>query len=464
MSPKLGFEKKNTSVAWQFLLFPRTLSKRHNISDRENPLDGDMARRKQVAPMQRINSGEVMLPLLEDAEQTAAYTNGHLAPAKGQTQTRDAIPLSTSTPSAGIVQLLICVGGIYASFLTWGVLQERITKTEFPTSSLLSSESEKFSFPIFLNTIQSLFALISGSLYLLLTGRKGNNTILPSNAAFSPLLLIAITQTLASPFGYTALNHVDYLTFVLAKSCKLLPVMFLHVTFYRKRYPLSKYLIVFAVTAGVAVFTLYNPPKKAPSITSKPKPTKSSYYGITLLAINLLFDGLTNTTQDHVFSSQARYGRVTSAQMMAITNFFSTILMSTYLLLTPFIPITLLPEFAQAKNINELSSALAFLSRHPGMVYDVLGFSLCGAVGQLFIFATLERFSSLLLVTVTVTRKMLTMLVSITYFGHNLSQGQWAGVGMVFGGIGTEAWISAKEKREKKKKKLASLKVEGKEL
>ncbi|KPI44640.1 UDP-galactose transporter-like protein [Cyphellophora attinorum] len=360
-----------------------------------------MARRKQVAPMQRINSGEIMQPLPDNAETPAAYTNGQIA-----TKRRPLLPDSPSSkPPAGILQLLTCR-------------------------------------------------------YLLLTSTSTTN-ILPSRAALSPLLLVAITQTLASPFGYASLAHVDYLTFVLAKSCKLLPVMFLHVTFYRKRYPLSKYLIVLAVTAGVAIFTLYHPPKTSSSKLKASKPAKSSYYGLALLAINLLFDGLTNTTQDHIFSSPAKYGRVTSAQMMAITNFYSTILMAAYLLVTPHLPITLLPVFAQTTNTNELTTALSFLQRHPSVLYDVLGFAACGAIGQLFIFATLERFSSLLLVTVTVTRKMLTMVLSVVWYGKSLTGGQWSGVGLVFGGIGTEAWLGA---QEKKAKKAREAKIRGKEL
>lgn len=412
-----------------------------------------MARRKQVAPMQRINSGEIMQPLPDAAEQTAAYTNGHIEPsatAKFNPKTKT----TSSRPNAGPLQLTICVGGIYASFLTWGLLQERITKTAFeshPDFLLPSSSHEYFRFPIFLNTIQSLFAFFSGSIYLLSTT---TGSILPSRAALSPLLLIALTSALASPFGYASLAHVDYLTFVLAKSCKLLPVMFLHVTLYRKRYPLSKYLIVAAVTAGVAIFTLYHPPKTSGSKLKSPAPAKSSYYGLALLAINLLFDGLTNTTQDHIFSSPAKYGRVTGPQMMAITNIASAVLMALYLLLTPHIPQTLLPVFAQTANINELSSALAFLQRHPSVLYDVLGFAACGAIGQLFIFATLERFSSLLLVTVTVTRKMLTMVLSVVWYGKSLTGGQWGGVALVFGGIGTEALLSAKEKRAKERASL----------
>ncbi|RMZ84332.1 hypothetical protein DV738_g524, partial [Chaetothyriales sp. CBS 135597] len=395
-------------------------------------------------------------------------------------------PVSASTPAGrdgqaqqtgntSIVQLLVCVGGIYATFLTWALLQERITTTPFesrPSSASLSSTPsvEYFKFPIFLNTIQSLFAFISGSLYLLATTKTTTTTssatsglLLPSTKALAPLLLISITQTLASPFGYASLAHVDYLSFVLAKSCKLLPVMFLHVLLYQKRYPLSKYLIVFAVTAGVAVFTLYHPPKagkKSSSSSSSKNAENSSLYGLSLLAVNLLFDGLTNTTQDHIFASPNRYGRVSAPQMMAATNLLSCLLMTAYLLITPHIPLDLLFSSGTAAALPsvgngtyELASAIAFLQRHPRVLYDVLGFCAAGAIGQLFIFATLNRFGSLLLVTVTVTRKMLTMVLSVVWYGKSLTLGQWAGVGLVFGGIGTEAWIQRQEKLAKERKR-----------
>ena len=79
-------------------------------------------------------------------------------------------------------------------------------------------------------------------------------------------------------------------------------------------------------------------------------------------------------------------------------------------------------------------------------------------MGQLFIFYTLSRFSSLLLVTVTVTRKMLTMLLSVFWFGHSLSAGQWLGITLVFGGIGAEAVVQRQEKKAKERAKSENAK------
>ncbi len=425
-----------------------------------------MARRKQITPMQRINSGEIMQSLSDAPQKRAVYTNGHASPtAKSplRPQPRSAQKETQTQHQPSLLTLLTCVAGIYASFLTWGILQERITTTAYsppprPRLPILRQpvqQDEYFRFPVVLNTIQAFFAFTCGSLYLLYKTRGSARgfaaELLPSPAAVGPLALVTVTTTLASPFGYAALGHVDYLTFVLAKSCKLLPVMALHVTLFRKRYPLSKYMIVLAVTGGVALFTIYHPPKAGKAKAKQ----DSSLYGLSLLGINLLFDGLTNTVQDHIFQSPHLYGKTSGPQMMVLLNLFSTMLMSTYLLVTPY-----LPPILTAERTTELAQAISFLSRHPPVLNDVLLFSAAGAIGQLFIYATLERFSSLLLVTVTVTRKMCTMVLSVLWFGHTLGRGQWAGVGLVFGGIGAEAWVARGEKKGKGRERK---KVAGKE-
>jgi UDP-galactose transporter B1 len=272
--------------------------------------------------------------------------------------------------------------------LTWGVLQERITTTNYRSPTLLSpNATERFKYPIFLNTVQSICAFLSGYLYLQFS-RPANTRappIIPSRRLLPALILIAITSSLASPFGYASLAHIDYLTFILAKSCKLLPVMALHLTIFRKRYPLYKYAVVALVTAGVAVFTLHHP--SASKKRSGKNAETSSAWGLTLLGINLLFDGLTNSTQDHIFSS---FQPFSGPQMMCAQNLMTTVLTVAYLVATPYL-MQVAPgvgEYfgvAASGNGGELREALAFVTRHPEVGRDVLLFSLCGAVGQVFI-------------------------------------------------------------------------------
>ena len=416
-----------------------------------------MARRKQLQPMERIPSGEVMQSPSEKFGTRALYVNGNMNGHARKASSK--LPTSKGTKESGSTALfLIYAAGIYFCFIGWGFLQERLTKTPYPTtpSSLeIGPAQEYWRFSVFLNTIQAACAALAGGAYLLWLSYKEPRmelALFPNDRIMWPLVAVSITATLASPFGYASLAHVDYLTFVLAKSCKLLPVMALHILIFRKRYAWEKFVVVATVTAGVAIFTLSNAPSSNSKSKSKKGAEKSSLYGLALLSINLAFDGLTNVFQDHIFKSPHRYGSYKpSSRMMVAMNLLSFALMSAYLMLGPLIPVAFLPPFVSVGNLNEFSDAIAFLQRHPSVVYDVLGFCICGALGQIFIYLLLERFESLYLVGVTVTRKMFTMMISVLYFGKSLTQGQWLGLALAFGGIALEAGLSAREQKLKKK-------------
>lgn len=51
----------------------------------------------------------------------------------------------------------------------------------------------------------------------------------------------------------------------------------------------------------------------------------------------------------------------------------------------------------------------------------MLCFCAAGAVGQNFIFISLSRYGSLINVTITITRKFITIFISNFVFGHNIS-------------------------------------------
>ncbi|KAF3930983.1 hypothetical protein ABW20_dc0100283 [Dactylellina cionopaga] len=399
-----------------------------------------MARAKQPNPRQ-LSSEDIALHKVETQElrsPTKSQPSSPVSPPNGVSDLSKTLikrPRRVSFVSEEIathptaVELVICVAGIYISFLTWALLQERITTTPY------GPNKRRFKFHLVLLTVQSIFASVIGYFYVLYTSRRTPTLptppIFPTRKIAAYYLLIAVSSSLAAPFGYAALSHIDYITFILAKSCKLLPVMFLHLTLYQRRYPLYKYIVVLLVTSGVAVFTLYNNPGSA---AKKHKGgDSSSLYGLLLLSINLLLDGVTNSTQDHMFATSG--GLVTGPQMQCGLNLVSSLLTAVWLIVNPW--------------SSELSDAVGFMRENPGVAGDVVGFALCGAVGQVFIFYTLSRFGSLTLVTVTVTRKMFSMILSVFAFGHRLTMMQWLGVGLVFGGIGGEAEMKRREKKGK---------------
>ena len=75
--------------------------------------------------------------------------------------------------------------------------------------------------------------------------------------------------------------------------------------------------------------------------------------------------------------------------MMCANNMMSSFLTLSYLALSPYLVHTGIGEYLGMDMASggggEFAAALGFMARHPRVWYDVLGFAICGAVGQVFI-------------------------------------------------------------------------------
>lgn len=361
-------------------------------------------------------------------------------------------PPPPKTSKGSPLDLCLSIGGIYGSFLTWALLQERISASGY------GPFNEVYRGSLIINTIQSFLAMIIGFLYMKFQDSRKTRHAPYASASVKPssiwkeLLVVGLSQSLASPFGYASLKYVNYLTLLLAKSCKLIPVMAIHLVYYRRKFPIYKYVVVSVITAGVLMFTYFKQSDSQQIINSS---TYATTMGLGLLAINLLLDGITNSTQDNIFH---HHPEVSGPEMMFKLNAVSTALTTSYLLLSfsteYFFNLQSVNEYAGALLDNQIQDTLQFVEANGTRVLlDIVLFGLCGAFGQLFIFHTLQTYGSLILVTVTVTRKMFSMLLSVIWFNHTLSIGQWAGVLAVFTGIGVEAGYKYKQEQQKKRLK-----------
>ncbi|KAL7410995.1 UAA transporter [Mrakia frigida] len=375
-----------------------------------------------------------------------------------------------------LLRLGVCCGGVYSMFLLWAVAQERLS-VPFPSSNPHTPPA-RFKSILALQTSQALMSLLSSFIYLLFRAPKQapSTTAEPQQESRSlsqtlgipkdpkdrkelmkSYFKVAVLNTSAGPFGFASLRFISYPTMVLGKSCKLVPVLFMNVILYRRRFPPHKYLVVSLVTLGITLFMFLG--KEGPAskhsaggegATTPKGQGREGLIGMGLLVVNLLIDGATNSGQDEIF----RRFKVSGQQMMFFMSFF-TLLISLPLILLPLPRIPILSPAPSPH--SSLSHLLTFLSLHPTLLKPLLLYSFTGALGQLFIFETLEGFGSLTLVMVTVTRKLVTMVLSVVLFDHKLTSGQWFGTAVVFVGIGVEAWAKISEDREKKKAKAKLL-------
>eukprot|EP00624_Nannochloropsis_granulata_P001399 evm.model.NODE_16776_length_8968_cov_27.233498.3 len=248
-----------------------------------------------------------------------------------------------------------------------------------------------------------------------------------------PLFNFGLTGTsyiLAMLFSNEALKYVSYPTQALGKSCKMVPVMLFGVLIRGKKYRPVEYFCVFLVTLGITMFQMYGGKKKAaPAVGGHGGKEEGgdSIYGVLLLLLSLVMDGVTGAVQDKLKT----LCKPTVHEFMFYTNMAGVLVCSVLVFAT-----------------GQFSEGLSFCMEHPDLFSTMCWFSLTSALGQNFIFLTIKFFDALVLTTVTTTRKFFTILVSVVMYGHSLNNKQWLAVLLVFFGLSGEVY----DKYEKKKK------------
>ena len=87
---------------------------------------------------------------------------------------------------------------------------------------------------------------------------------------------------------------------------------------------------------------------------------------------------------------------------------------------------------------GELFAGTRFCAANPLVLGKIMRFAACSAAGQSFIFYTIANFDPLVCSTVTTTRKIFSVLLSIFTRGHKLNAGGWAGLLIACSGILSE--------------------------
>lgn len=270
----------------------------------------------------------------------------------------------------------------------------------------MSAEGDTFREVWFLQVLEALFNVVVGFCGLTLTGAtKG----LPQKL----FACTGFTQVGAKYCTNAALaNGLSFPVATLAKSAKMVPVMLGSLILGGASYSPRQYAQVAAIVCGTAVVSLSK--KKA-----QPVGQKTGVLGFTFIVSSLAFDGLTGGVQKRVKSEAKRRGLVPKPyDYMFWTN--------TYMLLTALL-------FALFR--GELVRGTAFCVTNPNVLTKIMRFAACSACGQSFIFYTIANFDPLVTTTVTTTRKIFSVLLSIFIKGHSLNLQGWVGLSLACAGI-----------------------------
>lgn len=311
------------------------------------------------------------------------------------------------------LKLVIGAGGIYGAFMYYGLLQEDVFK-------YVAEDGTKFKAAWLLQALEAFANVGLGGLGLLVFGA----------AKGVPQDMFALTgacQVCAKAFTSLALaSGVSFPVVTLAKSGKMVPVMVGSLVLGGASYSLREYLSVGAIIAGTCIV----------SMGKKSSGQASSTLGLLFIVASLACDGLVGGIQSRLKNKCAASNvKPGPYDFMFWTNL--------YMALTATL-------FAFA--LGEASTGIGYLMANPPILKKVLMFSLCSALGQSFIFFILTNFDSLVCTTVTTTRKIFSVLLSIFQNGHPMNEMGWFGIGLASVGILSEVFGKGHKKEAPKKK------------
>jgi len=306
---------------------------------------------------------------------------------------------SAGLPSAS--KLLIGAGGIYAAFLYYGSLQEDVFRYE-------AADGSKFTQAWLLQVLEALANVVIGFVGMRITGATPN---IPKKA----FAISGASQVTAKACTSLALaNGLSFPVATLAKSGKMAPVMLGSLILGGATYSVREYLQVAAIIGGTAVVSMGK--KKGGGGSA------SSSAGVTYIVLSLVLDGVTAGFQKRLKAETAERGvKPKPYDFMFWTNLFMC-----------------LTAAIVSLGLHEVGPGLAYCSANPEIFEKIVKFALCSAVGQSFIFYTIANFDPLVLSTVTTTRKIFSVLLSIFLKGHSLSATGWSGIAMACAGILSE--------------------------
>ena len=322
-------------------------------------------------------------------EEGASLEEGSSKPATDKPE------LSTS---ATAVKLFFCVAGLQISYLTWGVLQERVMTQGYETKAADGSTFlVKFKDSQFIVFMNRILALVVAGIYIMLT-RQPRHTAPLYKYSYS-----SFSNIMSSWCQYEALKYVSFPTQVLCKASKVIPVMLMGKIVSRKTYPYHEYVVAVLLSVGVSLFLL--------SAKTSKSSVDTTFAGACILIGYMAFDSFTSNWQSELFTQY----KMSSMQMMFGANIFSVLFTVGSLLQT-----------------GGFFTSVSFMLLHSKFAYHIFLLSITSATGQLFIFYTISQFGPLLFTIIMTTRQVLSILLSCIIYNHPLAFQAIVGVSVVF--------------------------------
>lgn len=316
---------------------------------------------------------------------------------KNRDSTTGANTSSNNNPDHDAWKLLFGAAGIYLAYLSYGSLQEDLFSFQSP------QDGGKFRYAWFLQVLESCVNICVGIIGRWVFGGTKGLPLLPFATSGASQVFAKVFTSLSLAAG------LSFPVCILAKSAKMVPVMLGQLAIGGSSYTMRDYCIAAAIVGGTALLTL-GESKGGDSSGGSDKgggnSSNNTTIGIAFILVSLVMDGVTAGLQKRLKQDALAAGKVpTPYDFLLYTNLSMASVALTIALAS-----------------NDWKHGWEFVSQNPEILRMIMLCCGCSAVGQSFIFYVVANFDPLVCSTVTTTRKIMSVVWSITTKGHVLSE------------------------------------------
>lgn len=395
---------------------------------------------------------------------TLALLSGGAASAVGTANNSSSSSSATTTTNndnmaqqykqqAKAMQLCIGAAGIYGAYLYYGLVQEDLFRYRS------SSAGAGFTFVWALQVLESAVTMSIGFFGRRIVdgsgggrhrrqqqkGGAGTGTL-----PLSPFFQSGASQLAAKAFMSLSLTAgLSFPVVTLAKSAKIVPVMLGQLCMGGSSYSARDYAFAILIVVGTALLSAGNTTTTTTTTNNNhhtdADSNSNTLSGLVLIFLSLTADGFTG-------GLQKKLKRVTASMAPTTYDFLYYSHMAQLVVALVICTVT-----------GELWIAPRYLSANPAVWWFVLASCVCSAVGQCFIFYVISCFDPLVCTTITTTRKVLTVVLSISFKGHDLTGEGCLGLGLACTALllEVEGQVAAYRKRQQKQQQAGALVVEA---
>jgi hypothetical protein len=346
-------------------------------------------------------------------------------------------PLSLSEIEKNIIEAdssytkLTYIVLIYIFYIFGGLFNEKLTKSTYEyTDKDNNVKTFKFKYPLIILCSLSSFSFVISSYMSQKMKYKLFKDLNISPVSFYDKSIIGILHTISTFTSQLSLLYIDFIVKTIGKSCKSASIMFLY---FLNSIPLCHKILkkllnnnidenksslekikikdltkVIITTISVVLFNLSSGEKKKNDASSS-----SSSIGIIILLISLFFDGLLSLKEKMVQVNIKNnieyngYEQIICWEYMKIFG-FCTFLFGFFQIIFKII-------------FGNYLEILKIVFKSKGLIRDLFCYAVFDALGQSVLFIFLSKYGPLTVSMVTSVRKILSISISILYFGKSIS-------------------------------------------